>query len=100
QTGQADIDKNGLVSYEELYDFTFDRVTDMTSLQKPGKWVFDVQGDIVIAKNPNKITPRETTSEEKTSNKNVVVVKTRVNQKNLSIIGGSAVATIVLLVLF
>jgi hypothetical protein len=82
QTGQADIDKNGLVSYEELYDFTFDRVTDITSLQKPGKWVFDVQGDIVIAKNPNKITPIEPISKEITSKNNNVVGKSRKNQKN------------------
>jgi|KBSMisStandDraft_5_1062788.scaffolds.fasta_scaffold43174_3 hypothetical protein len=100
-TGQADIDKNGLVSYEDLYDFTFDRVTDITPLQKPGKWVFDVQGDIVIAKNPNKITPIKPISKEITPKKNAVVGRTRINRNIfIPIIGVSAVASIVLLVLF
>ncbi len=101
QTGQADMDKNGLVSYDELYDFTFDRVIDITPLQKPGKWVFDIQGDIVIAKNPNKITSIEPISKEIIPKKNTAVDKWRINQKNfITIMGASAVATIVLLVVF
>jgi len=52
-TGGADQDKDGLVSPEELYDFIYDQVIVKTPSQTPRKWAFGVQGDIVIAKNPN-----------------------------------------------
>ena len=52
-TGKADLDKDGRVSYDELYDYTYDRVIDETPLQKPGKWVFGVEGDVIVARNPN-----------------------------------------------
>ena len=54
ETGEADIDKNGLVSYTELYNYAFDRVIDETPMQKPGMWVFGLEGDVVVAKNPYK----------------------------------------------
>ena len=77
-TGKADLDKDGRVSYDELYDYTYDRVIDETPLQKPGKWVFGVEGDVIVARNPNwrkevnnkgPITttkPKEVTSPKKT----------------------------------
>lgn len=43
-TGEADRDRDGFVSVDELYDFAFDRVRTVTPSQTPGKWVFDVQG--------------------------------------------------------
>jgi hypothetical protein len=52
-TGKADLDKDGRISYDELYDYTYDRVIDETPLQKPGKWVFGVEGDVIVARNPN-----------------------------------------------
>ena len=52
-TGKADLDKDGRVSYDELYEYTYDRVIDETPLQKPGKWVFGVEGDVIVARNPN-----------------------------------------------
>jgi hypothetical protein len=54
QTGEADQDKNGLISYTELYDYAYDHVIDETPLQKPNMWVFGLEGNIVIAKNPNR----------------------------------------------
>ena len=54
KTGEADHDKNGLISYTELYDYAYDRVIDETPLQKPNMWVFGLEGNIVIAKNPNR----------------------------------------------
>jgi tetratricopeptide (TPR) repeat protein len=53
ETGEADIDKNGLVSYTELYNYAFDRVIDETPMQKPGMWVFGLEGDVIVAKNPH-----------------------------------------------
>ena len=52
KTGDADLDRDGLVSLDELYDYVYDRVVDETPLQIPGMWAFDVQGEIIIARNP------------------------------------------------
>ncbi|MER7609170.1 caspase family protein [Nocardioides sp. NPDC127503] len=49
-TGEADRDGDGFVSVDELYDFAFDRVRAVTPSQTPGKWVFDVQGDLYLAR--------------------------------------------------
>ena len=54
ETGEADMDKNGLVSYTELYNYAYDRVIDETPMQKPGMWVFGLEGDVIVANNPYK----------------------------------------------
>lgn len=51
-TGEADRDRDGFVSVDELYDFAYERVRTATPSQTPGKWVFDVQGDFYLARNP------------------------------------------------
>jgi hypothetical protein len=51
-TGKADLNEDGLVSYDELYEYTYDRVSDEMPNQLPQKWVFGVEGDVVVAKNP------------------------------------------------
>lgn len=61
KTGKADLNEDGLVSYDELYDYTYDRVIDEMPNQRPQKWEFGVEGDVVIAKNPYK---RQTDSDE------------------------------------
>jgi hypothetical protein len=50
ETGEADLDGDGWISLDELYDYVYDRVTDETPQQTPGKWTFDLQGDIRIAR--------------------------------------------------
>ncbi len=52
-TGEADLDADGQISVDELYDYLYDRVTDQMPEQKPRKWVFDLEGEIIIARNPN-----------------------------------------------
>jgi uncharacterized caspase-like protein len=51
KTGEADLDRDGHISLDELYDYVYDTVVDETPQQKPGKWAFDVQGEIMIAHN-------------------------------------------------
>ncbi len=64
ETGEADLDADGMVTLDELYDYVYERVTDETPKQTPGKWVFDMQGDILIARNPHLIVkPVELTAE-------------------------------------
>lgn len=55
KTGAADMDRDGHVTIDELYDYVFEQVTQKTPHQKPEKSAFGVQGEIVIAKNPNPI---------------------------------------------
>jgi hypothetical protein len=55
ETGAADLDLDGMVSVDELYDYVFDEVRDKTPSQTPGKWITDVQGKLYIAR----VRPRE-----------------------------------------
>lgn len=50
ESGEADRDSDGYVAIDELYDHVYDTVRRSTPSQTPGKWTFDVQGDIYIAK--------------------------------------------------
>ncbi|MFG1706018.1 caspase family protein [Nonomuraea sp. M3C6] len=50
ETGEADRDQDGYVGIHELYDYIFDKVRTVTPNQTPGKWTFDVQGELVIAR--------------------------------------------------
>ncbi len=64
ETGEADRDGDGRVSIDELYDYLYERVEEETPQQRPGKWAFDVHGEIVIARNPRPVVkpaelPRE-----------------------------------------
>ncbi len=53
ETGEADLDDDGWISLDELYDYVYGRVTGETPQQTPRKWVFDLQGEIRIARNPH-----------------------------------------------
>jgi caspase domain-containing protein len=50
ETGAADWNGDGWVSVDELYDYAFDEVRKLTPSQTPGKWTFDVQGDLYVAR--------------------------------------------------
>ena len=56
QTGKADIDGDGHVTIDELYDYVYNQITQKTPHQKPEKSAIGVQGEIIIARNPH---PRE-----------------------------------------
>ncbi len=49
-TGEADRNRDGYISVDELYDYAYDQVRAATPSQTPGKWVFDVQGDFYVAR--------------------------------------------------
>ncbi len=55
-TGEADRDQDGYVDLDELYDYVYDTVREVTPNQTPGKWVFGVQGDLVIARRSTPVT--------------------------------------------
>jgi hypothetical protein len=58
RTGSADIDQDGQITIDELYDYIYEHVLNETPKQTPGKWTFGQQGDIIIAQNPALIVPR------------------------------------------
>jgi Caspase domain len=49
QSGQADLNGDGSVTLDELYDYVYERVLDASPHQRPRKWAFGVEGQIVIA---------------------------------------------------
>src|SRR5512147_2768006 len=55
QTGEADVDADGRITLDELYDYVYAQVVAKTPKQTPGKWSYKQQGEIVIARNPKPI---------------------------------------------
>jgi hypothetical protein len=49
-TGAADLNGDGHVTLDELYDFVYGRVVDASPRQRPHKWAFGVEGQIVVAR--------------------------------------------------
>ena len=50
RTGEADRDRDGWVSLDELYDYAYEAVLDTAPKQRPGKWAFGVEGQLLIAR--------------------------------------------------
>ncbi len=50
KTGAADLDGDGYVTLDELYDYVYGHVVDASPRQRPGKWAFGVEGRIFIAR--------------------------------------------------
>jgi hypothetical protein len=53
ETGEADGDGDGRVSVDELYDYVYEQVLTETPKQTPGRWSFEVAGDLLIARSPS-----------------------------------------------
>ena len=51
RSGEADVDEDGVISVDELYDYVCDRVRERSPHQTPGM-AGDRRGDIVIARSP------------------------------------------------
>jgi hypothetical protein len=52
RTGAADVDGDGLVSVDDLYEYARRRLSEQPRPQSPRKWEFDVAGSIVLARSP------------------------------------------------
>lgn len=55
-TGDADRDQDGYVGLDELYEYVYDRVREVTPHQTPSKWTFAVEGDLYIARRSRPVT--------------------------------------------
>ena len=51
-TGQADLNGDGEIDVDELYDYVYERVITESPEQQPRKWAWDVVGRVVIAQSP------------------------------------------------
>ena len=54
RSGEADIDEDGLVSVDELYDYIYDRVRERSAHQTPGK-SGQIQGDLYLARSARRM---------------------------------------------
>ena len=48
-SGEADLNHDGRITVDELYDYAYGEVVRYTPQQTPGKWSYKEQGEIVIA---------------------------------------------------
>jgi hypothetical protein len=49
-TGEADLDGDGEISVDELYDYTYRQVRGQAPGQTPMKWTFGVEGSVTVAR--------------------------------------------------
>jgi hypothetical protein len=54
-SGEADIDADGEITLDELYNYVYEQVVNETPMQTPGKWSYGQKGEIVIARNPSPV---------------------------------------------
>jgi signal transduction histidine kinase len=52
-SGEADLDGDGYITIDELYNYLFAHMSLDRIDQTPRKWALDVQGQIVVAENPH-----------------------------------------------
>ncbi|HSS48429.1 MAG TPA: caspase family protein [Thermoanaerobaculia bacterium] len=52
ESGEADLDGDGLIGVDELYDYVYARVVEENPRQTPGKSASKQQGEIFLARNP------------------------------------------------
>jgi hypothetical protein len=50
RTGAADIDRDGMVSVDDIYEYARRRLSEQPRPQSPRKWEFDVAGSIILAR--------------------------------------------------
>ena len=46
--GEADQDGDGKITVDELYDYAYEEIVNITPKQTPGKWSYKQQGEIVL----------------------------------------------------
>jgi formylglycine-generating enzyme required for sulfatase activity len=49
--GEADTNGDGRITIDELYDYTYEKIVNITPKQTPGKWSYKQQGEIVLRHN-------------------------------------------------
>jgi len=55
RTGAADLDDDGKISVDELYDYTYEQIITGGFKQTPQKWAQKVEGQLIVARNPYRV---------------------------------------------
>ena len=58
KTGKADSDLDGAISFDDLFEYVQSQVSDKMPEQQPRKWVFNVEGKLILAKNPKPVAKK------------------------------------------
>jgi Caspase domain len=58
ETGDADRDGDGNVSVDDLYDYVFEHVRSTTPNQTPTRFVYGMEGELVVARSPRGVVPK------------------------------------------
>jgi hypothetical protein len=53
KSGAADLDHDGLISVDELYQYSYEAMEHLTVGQTPGKWAYRLQGRLIVAQVPS-----------------------------------------------
>ncbi|MGQ0604697.1 MAG: caspase, EACC1-associated type [Anaerolineales bacterium] len=56
ESGAADLNGDGVITFDEVYEYIDGHVRQVAPQQEPRKWELDVQGQIVLARNPSATT--------------------------------------------
>jgi ABC-type multidrug transport system ATPase subunit len=56
KSGEADQDQDGQVGVDELYDYIFAEVQKVTPHQTPGMWIFELEGELHIARRSSPVS--------------------------------------------
>lgn len=54
RSGAADLDEDGNVSLDELYEYLYDAVRQKSPHQTPSKWEYGMQGSVMISRAPRR----------------------------------------------
>lgn len=65
RTGKADLNTDGNISLDELYDYVYRQVVQNAPAQTPGKWSYQKKEDVFIARNPHAGVEKAPYSEKK-----------------------------------
>lgn len=49
--GEADTNGDGRITIDELYDYAYEQIVNITPKQTPGKWSYKQQGEIILRQN-------------------------------------------------
>ncbi len=63
-SGDADQDQDGMIGLDELYEYVYDAVRQVTPNQTPSKWSLGMQGELYVARRNKPITTPSTLPED------------------------------------
>jgi formylglycine-generating enzyme required for sulfatase activity len=49
--GDADVNGDGRITIDDLYDYAYEQIVNITPKQTPGKWSYKQQGEIILRQN-------------------------------------------------